>query len=506
MRLSRRDLTSGLAASVLLAPPAFAGKKDDTLHFVYDQVPENVDPYFNNVRIGVILAQQIWDTLIYRDPKTFEYKGQLATAWHWADDKTLEVELRKGVKFHNGEAFDADDVVYTLNFVTKPESKVLTAQYVNWIDHAEKVDQYKVRIHCKRPSPAAIEMLAGPVVIHPNEYYAKVGPKGMNEKPVGSGPYRVTEHAVGKYIRLALNKDYFKDSPKPQPQISKVDVRFIPDRQTQVAEVMSGGADLIMSVPLDQAEQLKAVPSLQVVQGETMRIVFLHFNILPNTPAPQLKDIRVRKAICHAIDRQTMVDQIVGKTARVLNTQCFPSQVGCTDEGAPRYNYDPAKAKALLKEAGFAGGFDIDLYAYRDRNQTEAMINYLRAVGIRANLRFMQYAAMRDAVRSGKAALVHQTWGSNSVNDISASVPIYFEFQPDDVTRDPQVRDWLKTGDATVDPKERNAVYKKALDRIAEQAYSLPLYSYPATYVANKDLNFTAYPDEMPRFWEMSWK
>ena len=92
-----------------------------------------------------------------------------------------------------------------------------------------------------------------------------------------------------------------------------------------------------------------------------------------------------------------MIKQIVGEGARVLHVLCFPSQFGCTEEGVPRYAYDPAKAKQLLAEAGFPDGFEIDLYAYRERHQTEAMIGYLRAVGIKANLRFMQYAAMRDA-------------------------------------------------------------------------------------------------------------
>src|SRR5690606_9595471 len=148
-----------------------------------------------------------------------------------------------------------------------------------------------------------------------------------------------------------------------QPTIDKVEVRFIPDRQTQVAETLSGGVDLIMHVPLDQAEQMKAVPHLQVVSGETMRIVFLNFNTLEDSPAPQLRDPRVRRAIAHAIDREAMVKQIVGTSARVLHTNCFPSQFGCTDEGATRYEYNPAKAKALLAEAGFPNGFEIELHA-----------------------------------------------------------------------------------------------------------------------------------------------
>jgi peptide/nickel transport system substrate-binding protein len=118
----------------------------------------------------------------------------------------------------------------------------------------------------------------------------------------------------------------------------------------------------------------------------------------------------------------------------------------------------------------------------------------------------MQYAAMRDAVRSNKAGLVHQTWGSFSVNDVSASTPVYWKFQPDDISRDAEVRDVLERGDSSVDPAVRKEAYAKALKMIAERAYSLPLYSLPTYYVATKDLNFVAYPDEMPRFWEMTYK
>ncbi len=142
----RFGFAAALLAAVVAVTPATAGKRDNSLRFAYEQVLENVDPYFNSVRIGVIIGHQVWDTLIYRDPETNEYKGQLATAWKWIDDKTLELELRQGVKFHNGAEFDADDVVYTLNFVSKPENKVVTQQNVDWIDRAEKLDKYKVRI------------------------------------------------------------------------------------------------------------------------------------------------------------------------------------------------------------------------------------------------------------------------------------------------------------------------------------------------------------------------
>ncbi len=153
MRSVTRLVAFTLLAAVA-AQPAIAGKRDGLVRFAYDQAPENIDPFFNNVRIGVIIGQHVWDTLVYRDPNTGEYKGQLATAWRQIDDKTIEFDLRQGVKFHNGEEFDADDVVYTLNFVANPENMSVTQQNVNWIERAEKLDRYKVLIRTKRNFPA----------------------------------------------------------------------------------------------------------------------------------------------------------------------------------------------------------------------------------------------------------------------------------------------------------------------------------------------------------------
>jgi peptide/nickel transport system substrate-binding protein len=502
-RLAVCSLVSGLMA---FSGPASANKKDDTLRFAYDQAPESVDPYFNNVRIGVIIGANVWDTLIYRDPETNEYKGLLAKSWKQVDDHTIDFELRQGIKFHNGEDFDADSVVYTLNFIADPKNKVTTQQNVNWIAKAEKLGKYKVRLTTKGVFPAAIEYLAGPVVIHPAKYYKEVGPKGMNAKPVGTGPYMVSQYTPGKSITLVRNPHYFADSPKAHAKIGKIEIRFIPDRQTQMAEALSSGVDFIMYVPKDQADQAAQVPNLQVVSGETMRISFLQMNMRDGSPLPQLKDIRVRKAIIHAIDRASIAKNIVGAGSRVLNTMCFPSQFGCTDEGAPRYTYDPALSKKLLAEAGFPNGFDISILAYRERNQIEAIIGNLKAVGIKAKLNFLQYAAMRDMNRSNKSELINQTWGSFSVNDVSASTPVFYGGGADDVTHDKQVIEWLNKGNNSVDPQVRKDAYKKALDRIADQAYGVPLWSLPVYYVANKELSFKAYPDELVRFWEMSWK
>lgn len=492
-------------SSSLFSPQVLAGKANNTLGMAYDQAPENIDPYFNNVRIGVIVAANVWDTLVYRDPDTNEYKGQLAKSWKQIDDRTLEFDLREGIKFHNGEEFDADSVVFTLNYVSDPKNKATTQQNVRWIEKVEKLDKFKVRIIAKEPFPAAIDYLSTTLAIHPAKYYEQVGPAGMNLKPVGSGPYKIIENIPGKSVTLERYADYFKDSPKKQPTIQKVKIRFIPDRQTQMAEVMSGGEDFIMHVPKDQADNLKNLPHLQVQSGNTMRMVFLQFNILDGAPSPELKNIKVRQAIAHAIDREAILKNIVGG-GEMINTICTPSQVGCSSDSATIYKYDPALSKKLLAEAGYPNGFAVDFMSYRERNQTEAMINNLQAVGIKAKLGFMQYAAMRDLARTNKTAITHQTWGSNLVNDASASTPVYFGGGSDDVARDPEVIKLLDKADHTIDPAERKALYNKALVMISEKAYAVPLWTLPVYYVANKDVKFTPYKDELVRFWEMGWK
>ena len=148
-----------------------AGKANDTLTYASDSEVDNVSPYHNNLREGVILAAMAWDTLIYRDTKTGEFKPQLATAWKWDSPTALDVTLRQGVTFHNGDKFSADDVVYTFNEVTGPDAKIATRQNTDWIKNVEKLGEYQVRINLKTPFPAALEYLSGPTPIYPAAYF-----------------------------------------------------------------------------------------------------------------------------------------------------------------------------------------------------------------------------------------------------------------------------------------------------------------------------------------------
>lgn len=508
-----RFIILGLAVALglaLLVPPALAGKKDDTLYVAFEKELENVDRYFNTAREGIVFARHVYDNLLWRDPKTMEYKGLLAKSWKWVNDTTLDMEIRQGVTFHNGAKLTADDVVYTLNWVIDPENKVLVRRYVDWMKNVEKLGDYKVRINLVKPFPAAFEYFSGANPIYPKDYYAKVGPKGFGLKPIGTGPYKCVELEPGKKYVLVRNENYFADSPKGQPSIGKIVWRTIPEVNTKVAELMTGGLDWIWLIPKDQAKKLAKAPNVTVVAVETMRIGFLMMDAANRSEKSlgidnPFKDVRVRQAVNHAINRGSISKNLVGGQSRVVNSACFPTQFGCIDE-VMKYDYDPEKAKKLLAEAGYPDGFTFDFYGYRDRPYAEAIVGDLRAVGIKANLNMLKYSALREKTRAGKAQLVFQTWGSYSINDISAIVSYFFLFEPIDMFRDPQVRDWIKEGDTSIDLEVRKAAYAKALKRIAEQAYWAPLFTWVSNNCFNKDLDFTPYPDAVPRFYLAKWK
>lgn len=501
---------AALAAN-LGAAPAFAGKSNDTMIWATDREVNVIDNYYHNVRETAIMQRMIWDFLLYRDLDTGEYKPLLATSYKWDGNTSLIFELRKGVVFHDGTAFGADDAVYTFNHIANPVSAIDTQSNVNWIKDAEKLGPYKIKLNFKHPFPAALEYISNNISIVPKGLYdsAPTKPDGKKDwgkvKPIGTGPYMVTKSLPGDRVEMKKNTKYFKDSPKGQPKIGTITFRTIPSAETQLAELLSGGIDVVWDINKDSAEKLARMPNVQVVNAPSMRISYLQFDAIGASGNKPITNVKVRQAISYAIDRAAIAKNLVGGGAIVLKAACFPSQFGCTDD-VPQYEYNPSKAKKLLVEAGFPNGLEIDIYGYRQREYTEAVIGYLEKVGIKANLKWLQYKALRSLVWEGKPPINQMTWGSHSIFDASACTSHFFTGGRDDMAKDKDVIAWLKEADVTVDPKVRKDLYKKALTRIADQAYWLPMFTYTSNYVFSKNLNFTPTPDGFPPLFAASWK
>lgn len=486
---------------------SYAGKQNDTLVYASDNEVENISPYHNTLREGVILSNLVWDRLIYRDPKTGEYKPQLASGWEWESPETLVLTLRKGVKFHNGDDFTADDVVYTFKNIAGDNTGSVMPQSVNWINDTEKVDDYTVKLHLKKPFPAALEYLSGPTPILPARYFEKVKLAGFSKAPIGTGPYKIVSVSPAQGVKMEKNTDYFTDSPQGQPKIGKLQFVVIRDPETRLAQLMTGQVDWIWRVSADQMDALSGMPNITVKSGETMRVGFLALNTNANGPEGKpLKDLRVRQAINYAINRQGMVDNLVRGGSQPVYSACFPAQTACDTSKVVKYSYDPQKAKQLLTEAGYPNGFDTDIWAYRERDYAESIIGDLRKIGIRARLHYVQYSIMAADLIAGKAPMGFSTWGSYSINDASAFVTPYFGGQGNDIWKDPDVTRLLEQADQTIEPKARSAQYADILGRISSQAYMAPMFSYSSNYAFTSDLNFDSWPDELPRFAMTSWK
>lgn len=494
--------------ALLAAAPASADKASDTLRISMRDALPNVDPYYNNLRTGVVMHHQAWDALVYRNPDTFKLEPLLATEWKLPDPTTIDFTLRAGVKFHDGSPFTADDVVYTLNLAADPNSKVSTPANYNWIDKAEKTGNLSVRVKLKKPFPAALEYFALVMPIYPKAYREKVGPEGYAKAPVGAGPYKITKVEAGVSIDFERFADYWAGSPKGKPAISKLAVRFVPDATTEMTELLSGRADWIWNVNPDQFDNVNKMPTVQAVRKESMRVGYLQMDAAGRTGKDNnpMTNVKVRQAMWHAIDLKTIADKLVTGGSRVPPAPCFPPQFGCDADAAAKYTYDPAKAKALLAEAGYPNGFDVELISYVLPQWGSAVQNYLQAVGIRAKLQQLQVAAVVQKVQAGEARANLGSWGSYSINDVSAIMPNFFNGLAMDYARDTELTKLLEEGGSTNDEAVRKKAYSAAVKRITEQAYWIPLHTYVTTYGFSKTLDFTPYPDELPRFFLAKWK
>lgn len=501
---------TAIAVSALWGPPAQAGKANDTLVWATDRESPITDSSYLNTRELVIIGSLLFDRLVHLDDN-YKPVPSLAESWKWENDTTLDFVIRKGVKFHSGKELDAEDVAYTFNFIINPENGSFNRSYLSWIKAAEVLDKNKVRLTMDKPFPTALTFLAGAGNILQKGHYDNAparadGKKDYGAVPsVGTGPYKIAELRPGQSVLMEKNPNYWEGSPKGKPVIGKILFRTIKDSNTRLAELMTGAIDWVWDVPKDEADRLVRAPNLTIENAKTLRISYLTFDAAGRSPDKRFMDKRVRQAFNHAINRKSLVDNLVGAPSQVIDAPCHPDQFGCS-ANVTKYDYNPEKAKKLLAEAGFPNGFEFDLHAYRERHITEAVIGDLVRVGLKPRLVYIQYGPLVQAIHKGQAAAINLTWGSSSIPDVSASTGHFFAGSPDDIAQDKTVIATIQEANGTIDPEKRAAIWEKALKRIADEAYWVPMFTYAKYYAYSKNLDFKATSDEIPQFFRAKWK
>jgi len=508
MKLRSLFTAAVAAAAAFVAQPAAAQKSADTLRAMWRDPVVDIDPYYNSQRTGLIVAHHAWDGLVFRDPNGYEMKPLMAESWSWIDDTTLEFKLRKDITFHNGDKFSAADVVYTIRTIIDPTSAISVPSNFTWIAGIEAIDDYTVRLKLKQAFPAALQYVSFVMPIYPKAYREKVGRDTYRREPIGAGPYKIAKWESGGVIELERYEGYYNGGGKGKPPIKKVVIRQVTDANLEVNSLLGGQADWIWQYPADLVEKIGAMPTLYTLTQEAFRVGHLSLDAAGRSnPGGPLTNIKVRKAIFHAIDRESFAKNLIRYGSRVPDAPCYFTQFGCDQSAAVKYDYSPAKAKALLAEAGFPNGFEVELVNPGLLNSWIGAIQAnLGAVGIRAKVTNMQGVAAQTRIQKGEVPMYMSSWGSYSINDVSAIMPYFFWQDVNDLARDQELTDALKQGGSVVDPEARKKAYAKAINLITDRAYWLPIGTYVTVYGINKQLEFKAYADELPRFFWAKWK
>ncbi len=457
--------------------------------------PTSIDPADHRSRESETVIRNMFDGLVTRDTASGVHM-ELASAITWLDDQTLEVKLREGVKFHDGSALTADDVVFTFERIIKenaiefPEAhtsprKGLIAPLVA----VEKKDDATVIMRFSGPWPPALQMLVHQQIL-PKAYLEKVGTEGFLKNPIGAGPFKfVSAKGMDEFV-MARFDDYYGGAPDLAPVgpacVAEVVFRVIPEASTRVAALLAGEVDIIQSVPADLADTLAQTKGIQLKTGPGTRPLWMELNV---SMAP-FDDVRVRQALNHAVDKDLLVEALYGGRAVVLPGVLSPYN-NYADPDLKPYAYDKDQASALLKAAGWS---DNDNNGMLDKNGqpftfvidtqestrqiAEAVASQLRDVGIEANVRIWEYSVIQPKLLAGERQAYMGDWGDSAfdpVGHMEAKWHGYVKGQSYgrgnfSTYNNPRVNELILAGETTADPETRKKVYYEAQTILYEEA------------------------------------
>jgi len=512
--MKRRQLFGILRMAPLLAlawtMPAEAAK--DRVVVAFGSNIATLDPHMHASRLAHIADWHLYDTLMDRDSKTYKPAPGLASSLQDLNPTTWELKLRTGVQFHNGEPFNAEAVKFTIDRILDPATKSVTRGNFTWIKEVKVIDENTVQLITTKPFPAAPEFLTLAYIVPP-KYLKSVGDEEFSRKPVGTGPYKFVEWKKAEHLIVEANAGYWKDSPKGMPKIKTIVFRTIPETTTQIAELLSGGVDIIRNVPPDQIAVVKDSPNARISATKILRVNSLLLDNAGRASNTPLTNQKVREAIAHAINVDEMLKTILGGYAERTATGVNPLHFGFDGSIKP-YPYDPERAKKLLAEAGYPNGFEITLNTYSGTitsmdQMADAVTGYLAKVGIKVRRRHIEDVGMwTTSGKEGKLeGIQYYSWGSNSIFDADAILyALTYSKEPLSYTKDAVLDQLLDEGRTQIDPKKRQEAYTKAQKLIHEKFYWIPINVQYTIEGVNKKLNYEAGSDEMMRVYSASWK
>jgi peptide/nickel transport system substrate-binding protein len=499
--ISRRNLLQGAAMLpfAMHVLPAFAATERPIFTVAVAGLPATLEPARELSNVGTRVTYSIFDTLIRRDflgtedGGGSELKPHLATKWERVSPKELIVTLREGVKFHNGDELTAEDVAYTFRDgrLYGENAQIPGGKpYFGVLSGCEAIDKYTVRFTTRAPDVLLEQRLASWCAWIVNKRaYEEMGFDAYSLAPVGTGPYKVVSHNQSDATILVAFDDYFLG----QPTAKGVAFRAVPELAARVAGLVSSEFDLITNIPPDQVQVIEGYDDIEI---RSVVLANSHTLIFDNRD-PVLADRRVRQALSFAIDRQKLVDTLWLGKAKVPASHNYPEYGQMYVEGRS-LPFDPEKAKALLKEAGYAGQPIIyrsqPAYYTNALEAAQVMIEMWKSVGINASLQVVETSAqMREEGKSQISNWSNSTRLPDPLGALWVSWGPGGEVQSKDIWA-PGSRDAFnaagKALEAEVDPAKRKELFVAMLDEWEKEAPGTILYQPFEAYAIRKSIKW----------------
>ena len=482
--------TSFALASALTTGAHAAG----TLNVAIHQDPGNWDPIATFLVSWGAVGSQVFDGLIMRTPDMKLVPG-LATKWEFLDNNTkLRFTLREGVKFHNGEPFNADAVKFTFDRLLGDEGKKGPQQSnYNAIEKVVVVNANTVDFILKNPDPVLLTKLAGyGAMIVPPKYITEKGSAYFGANPVGTGPFKFTEYKPKVSLSFERNASYWGGAPK----LDNLVYRFITEPATQAAELQAGRIDVANQIPLAMIDTLKKDSKLAVQSMDGPVALAMRYN----TQRGIMKNKEVRKALTMAVDRDAIIKSILLGHAKPIASFQGSLSFG-NDPALKPLPFNPAQAKAMLAKAGVKPGTQIQIdFRGSDSNFREvaqAVASYLQGVGIVASLKpYDTNVLLNDIIPAGKTGEMWQNqWGGWTFDYDNTAYSMYYTKQRwNPYDDDAKLNALLHTQRNTWDQAARKTTLQQIARYVADEALEMPLYSLNTIYGLNKRAKNLALP------------
>ncbi len=507
-----------LAAAFAFSSGVHAQNKSRDVSIGLQAAITSMDPHFHNLSPNNSLSLHIFEPLIKRDENQKLVPG-LATSWKALDELTWEFKLRKNVRFHDGAAFTADDVVYSLKRVPEvPNSPSSFATFTKPIIDVKVVDPHTIifktaSAHVLLPSDLASVMIVSRV----SGDKATTPDYNSGKAAIGTGPYKFAEFVPNQRVVFKANYGYWGG----EEPWDKITYKILTNPAARVAALLSGDVQMIETVPTADIAKLSKDKNYNLVDKVSNRVIYVHLNQSTDKSPPfvfdkagktldknPFKDARVRKALSMAINRDAIVDRVMEKKA-VAAAQLLPDFFYGTSKKLKPTKFDPEGAKKLLAEAGYPNGFAMTLHGpnnryINDANIVQAIAQMYSRIGIDAKVETMPSAVYFNRATKLEFGFMVLGWGTESGEQGSAMrslLATYDQAKGMGVTNrgrysNPAFDKVLSEALVTMDDKKREAMIQQAAEMVMGDVGLIPLHYEVSTWATAKGFKYTARTDQ----------